>query len=483
MGSRFLHLHNFKSFIVFILLFATLLMYGKRGQSQEVFTTIPVGVSPVGVWVDTETNLVFVANFGLGSGNTVSVIDGETFQVIKTIEVGKGPGGVTVNSETNLVYVTNTGLDPFSEDRLIAGTGETVSVIDGLSLEVIETVTVEKGPAGIAVNEETNLIYVANAFGNSISVIDGDTNNVISTIGRANFPIEVRVDEETNTVYSSNSRLALADGSLGIFRPDANFGNRQDTVGAGLGAAGLGFNPETNRIYVANFRDNNVSVITGGDRPQLSKIIAVGSRPGEIGVNPSTNHIFVANSGDNTVTVIDGESDTVIGVIGVGSTPAGIGVDPENDVIYVSNVESNNVTVIFDGTGPIPTVTTTETGPATPTPTPTPIPELELSSLTVTPTSANGVNCPRRSDGVTSEAIVTALDQNNDPIPNVNINAFIFFPPENLDRNEIVPNVTPANKLTDNNGTAVFDYQFCDNVEGAVITFSAGSLSVTLTQN
>ncbi len=92
--------------------------------------------------------------------------------VVATITVGSVPFGVGVNDVTNKVYVANFGP---------AGSGHTVSVVDGSTNTVEATVGVGSGPRRIGVNEITNRIYVANSGSNNVSVIDGTTNTVVAT--------------------------------------------------------------------------------------------------------------------------------------------------------------------------------------------------------------------------------------------------------------------------------------------------------------
>ena len=70
------------------------------------------------------------------------------------------------------------------------------------------------GARGIAVNEATDTVYVANTAANTVSVIDGSTCNgrVHSGCGRhagvapvGMSPRRVAVDEVTNTVYVTNA--------------------------------------------------------------------------------------------------------------------------------------------------------------------------------------------------------------------------------------------------------------------------------------
>ena len=68
-------------------------------------------------------------------------------------------------------------------------------------------------------------------------------------------------------------------------------------------------NPITNKIYVANFTSDDVTVIDGTNNSTIT--VAVGTIPLAVAVNPVTNKIYVANEGSNNVTVIDGANDTI----------------------------------------------------------------------------------------------------------------------------------------------------------------------------
>ena len=55
-------------------------------------------------------------------------------------------------------------------------------------------------PAGLAVNEKTNLVYVANTDSDTVSVINGTTNKVQSPIQVVNGPTGIAV--ESNIQFS-----------------------------------------------------------------------------------------------------------------------------------------------------------------------------------------------------------------------------------------------------------------------------------------
>ena len=57
----------------------------------------------------------------------------------------------------------------------------------------------------------------------------------------------------------------------------------------------------------------------------------------DVAVNRSTDRIYVANYDDNTVSVIDGKRNHVIHTINVGDSPSGVDVNRSTDKVYVAN--------------------------------------------------------------------------------------------------------------------------------------------------
>ena len=106
------------------------------------------------------------------------------------------------------------------------------------------------------------------------------------------------------------------------------------TISVGTAPVGVGVNSSTNRIYVANYNSNSVSVIDGSANTVVSTI-SVGSGPQGVGL--TFPYIYVANWGSGTVSVIDRSTDAVVSSISVGSNPYGVGVNSSTNRIYVTN--------------------------------------------------------------------------------------------------------------------------------------------------
>jgi YVTN family beta-propeller protein len=106
-------------------------------------------------------------------------------------------------------------------------------------------------------------------------------------------------------------------------------------------------NLSTNKIYVANQGDHNVSVIDGATGAVI-KTVPVQATPSAMAIDPTRNIVYVANSGglNGSVTVIDGKNDTVSGTVNTGNSPQSIAVNPVTGMAYVANQISSDVSVL-----------------------------------------------------------------------------------------------------------------------------------------
>ena len=92
--------------------------------------------------------MIYVAANG---SNSISVISGATNTVTATIAAGSDPDAIAVNPNTNTIYVANGGE---------FGNGATVSLINGDDNTVTTTVPIGPRPVAVAVDPDTNMIYV-----------------------------------------------------------------------------------------------------------------------------------------------------------------------------------------------------------------------------------------------------------------------------------------------------------------------------------
>lgn len=62
-----------------------------------------------------------------------------------------------------------------------------------------------------------------------------------------------------------------------------------------------------------------------------------------MGSTVSTNRIYISNESNNNISVIDGNTNTVIATVTVSANPLGVDVNTETNRIYVSNATELSV--------------------------------------------------------------------------------------------------------------------------------------------
>jgi YVTN family beta-propeller protein len=108
-------------------------------------------------------------------------------------------------------------------------------------------------------------------------------------------------------------------------------------IPVGKNPLGIDVNPITNKIYVANYADNSVSVIDGETNTVTATIFGVKEAPRAVGVNPTNNKIYVANGNHGSpVVVVDGETNTIIKEIPIAVNARGVAINQITNKVYVS---------------------------------------------------------------------------------------------------------------------------------------------------
>jgi YVTN family beta-propeller protein len=352
-----------------------------------------VGKGPQAVLTDPDTGTIYAANF---TDNTVSVTNPARCNAARTrgcrhpaptAEVGAGPEGLAVDRATSTVYVANGGND-------------TVSVINAATCNArrragcarpAATIHAGPGPAGVAVDQATDTIYVADAGGDTVSVINGATCNAgrhtgcgqtppAVTVGAS--PFGIAVDQVTDSVYVTSlgandlgDTVSVIDGATCNGTHHSGCGQTAPTIKVGTGPFGIAVSQRTNTIYVANTGQlfagvfgHTVSVINGATCNgvqhtgcgQTPATVTVGPAPFGTAINQATDTIYVANNnggdGPSTLSVIngatcDGTNTTGCGktppaIPGIGRAPNGIAFDHTTQTVYTANFFDATVSVV-----------------------------------------------------------------------------------------------------------------------------------------
>ncbi len=311
-----------------------------------VIATIDTGANIYAVDVNPITNRIYVTHangpeqWGSCSAGYTSVVNGETNTVVSTIELPNTEFDIAVNPNTNRIYVT-------SHNCCI------LSVIDGATDTKMADIPLGGGTWGgcwgVTVNPATNRVY-ANKW-STLYVIDGDTNAIVGTTGVASNAYFMDTNPLTNRIY-------VSDFDYGVSVIDGSTNAVVANIPLPTHPRGVAVDASANRIYVASAGAGVVSVIDGVANAVVATIPVVGAPIG-VALNSATGRVYVADGWSDDITIIDVATNTVLGRVAVGDNPSGavadVAVNPTTGRIYASSYSDGTVAVMQDVLPPTPT--------------------------------------------------------------------------------------------------------------------------------
>jgi DNA-binding beta-propeller fold protein YncE len=263
---------------------------------------VPNG-NPTAIAVNTATGTVYVAVVPPTGPSVIDVYDAATCNAANTngcrqrpAIVTVGPAGsqilgMAVNRLTNTVYATNVGSlsGGLAGDQLyvINGTRCDAATTTGcadppaatiVGLPAFKAIGVPASPEGVAVNEATNTVYVADlengeGYG-AVSVVNGSTCNATTITGCSNRAVP--------------------------------------TVAAGFGTFGVAVDSASNRIYATGIQDTSVSIINGATCnatttagcTQTPAKAAIGDFPAALAVDHTAHTVYIIDNRGTNLSLI-----------------------------------------------------------------------------------------------------------------------------------------------------------------------------------
>ena len=180
-----------------------------RLDGRESLGRIPVGANPEGIVVT--NGKAFVANSGLGSGRTMSVIDLAARAVTATITVGDNPAGVALSGD-GMVYVVCGGFyNDFADPNDDTPAG--VAVVDPATDAVVASISIGGHASAIALSPD-GLGYVPTT--DRVVTIDTRSRSVAGTFLTGYF-YGVGVEEVSGDVYLTDPKNFVLPGEVLIY--------------------------------------------------------------------------------------------------------------------------------------------------------------------------------------------------------------------------------------------------------------------------
>jgi YVTN family beta-propeller protein len=351
--------------------------------------TIPVGNGPQPIAVDPSTGTVYV---GSQYDDTVSVVNA----VVCNVEHPSGCDRAWPTIGVGFAVFFGLALDPATHSLYVSNVnGNTVAVINTATCNAMtqagcgqtpETIAVGNAPAGIAIDQATDTVYVANIGDNTVSVIDGATCNAIvhggcgqtpPTIATGNAPLPIGLNQATGTLYIGNQgddTVSVIDAATCNAVVHMGCGQTAPTVAIADAPFGLAVDQQNDTVYVANtgveeFQTgyanltSSVSVINGAgcnattfaSCANTPASVPVGGFPWDVAVDPVSQMVYVTSIVDSDVATFDAATcngastancrTTILPEL-TGGWPEDLGIDSGADTLYVTNNTSGDLSIL-----------------------------------------------------------------------------------------------------------------------------------------
>ena len=241
--------------------------------SNQVIGEEPVGDDPFAVAVDIVGRRVIVGNRG---GNSLTILTNPSLPAAFAVN------GVSVNTQNGKVYVTS------RDNNLLLR-------LKGNGAADLETFTiVGRRPWGVAVNPNTDRVFVANFDDGNVQMFDGTTMASFGAVRVGDQPTFVEVDAAANrvfTVSNAENKLFVINGALNAVETTQPTG--------GDGAFGLAINTKLNRAYVGHRRSGDIATMDGANgwqsiESQRINACGAGREPYALAFNPTNDRLYVA---------------------------------------------------------------------------------------------------------------------------------------------------------------------------------------------
>ena len=191
-----------------------------------------------GITVDSTGQYLYIIAIDI---KKVLKIDATTLDSLDSYATGNGPDGIGISKGNGKLYVTNT------EDG-------TISIIDLVS-KTVSLINTGGKPELVHPNKDHSLLYISNFNDNKIHVLDTETDSIIHEISGLDGPEEAVPDHQNKKLYvvNFNSAKVFEYKIMGYDKLDKTFST---------GSKPIGVIPLNNKLYITNYGDNSVSVIT-----------------------------------------------------------------------------------------------------------------------------------------------------------------------------------------------------------------------------
>jgi YVTN family beta-propeller protein len=268
----------------------------------------------------------------------------------KSFPLGDLPLNMVLSKSKKLMAVTNNG----------QGT-QSIQLINPITEKVLDTKIIERSWYGLVFSADEKKLYASGGHNNRIEIFSIDNNKLILTdsivLGKKwpnkISPAGIAIDDEQQLLYV----VTREDNQLYIIDIKSKKTIFKQALGGEAYACVL--SPNKKQLYISCWGCDKIYLFNTIER-KISVEIPVGDNPNELLLNNKGTVLYVANANDNSVSVINTKEEKVVEVLNValypdapnGSTTNGLALSADEKTLFVANAD-NNCLAVYDVSKPI----------------------------------------------------------------------------------------------------------------------------------
>ncbi len=266
--------------------------------------------------------------------NTVTVVDGKTLDLLHTVEVGERPRGMALSKDNKLLFVCTSDADH-------------IEVLDLETLKVTHTLPSGPDPELLVLGPDGRYLYAANEDDNMVTVIDIENRSKVTEI-------QVGVEPEGMGVSGDGKWLVNTSETTNM----AHFINLQTlevehNVLVDQRPRVAQFTVDNSQVWVSSEIGGTVSVIDVATKKIIKKIgfeipgmRTEAIQPVGIKLTEDGSRAFVALGPAARVAVVDTESLEVEKYLLVGQRVWNLDLSPDGKRMFTTNGVSNDMSIV-----------------------------------------------------------------------------------------------------------------------------------------
>jgi YVTN family beta-propeller protein len=263
----------------------------------------------------------------------------------RNFPLGDLPLNIAVSHDGKRMAVTNNGQSI-----------QSIQLIDPAAEKVLHTVVIPKAWYGLAFSDDDKSLYASGGNDNRINQYNIIDNKLVFTdsflLGKPwpkkIAPAGIAVDNKSNKLFV----VTTEDSSLYVI----NTATKAILYKMSLGAEGYAcvLSPKKDQLYISVWGGDQVLQVNTKDYTVGARVV-VGDNPNEICMTKKGDYLFVANANDNAVSVIQTSTMKVIETLNAalfadavpGATSNGVSLSADEKRLYIANADNNSLAV-FD---------------------------------------------------------------------------------------------------------------------------------------